>query len=402
MINNCKSSIELLPHQHFVLKDNLYSIDNELIFDLLDVAAYIYKYDVSTKITSSDKVRNIFITIPVTDVVLWNTQKSLIESIAKFLSSDNWNIKFIHSNSKKIKTYQSSFLSNIFENVTLLSGGLDSYCGAYYNIKHSINSIYCGYKINTYETHGLQNICTKLNELHKIPSKQFSTIKLKKVEHSQRTRSFLFFALACVCASMYNSKRILLYENGVLSLNPEFETRKTTKTTHPRTIFLVNKLLENLGFNLSIEHPFLFKTKGELIDDLSLQFKQNIKLTNTCGIARMNLGLENKKAHCGACIPCILRKISMTAYDNEQYDVEYDIPYGVKLSNCTSLLKKEFKSSNEYFMTFNERIKSKTILFAIKMKKEYYSIPNYIELTEIMLNNFSREIDKYYDRYPLY
>jgi hypothetical protein len=200
---------------------------------------------------------------------------------------------------------------------------------------------------------------------------------------------------------MYNVNEILLYENGVLSLNPELDSRKTTKTTHPKTLYLVNQLLSNLNLNMRIKHPFLFKTKGQIINGLSDQFKEDIKFTNTCGIARHNRKIKIKSGHCGFCIPCILRKISMAAYGNEKYDVQYNAPYGTNLENCDLSFKSEFKSSNEYFRVFNEKIKDGSIFNELDLRSKYYKEKNYLELTKKMLDIFSEEVDTFYSKYPL-
>lgn len=395
---------DLLPSQKFLKNNGLESITNNIVLDFLDVASSIFIEDVKNKANDAGDARNLNVTIPVTNVDIWYNQKKYIEKIVEFLSGDKWNIEFTNVPSKISNLCRQVPLFNYnpkYDNVTLLSGGLDSFCGAYVNIKKNENALYCGYKINPYETHGLNNIHDILMSRHQIASKRFKQLKVKKKEHSQRTRSFLFFALACATASMYNIREINLYENGVLSLNPELDSRKTTKTTHPKTIYLINKLLLNLGIDMRINHPFLFKTKGEIINNLSKEFKGFIKFTNTCGIARYNRKVEIKSGHCGFCIPCMLRKISMSAYDNEKYDVQYNASYGATVANCKSSFKDEFKSSNEYFIVFNERIKDGSILNYLNLRAKYYEEKNYLELTNNLLSRFSKEVDKFYSKYPI-
>lgn len=392
----------ILPHQQLLNGNGLEKINNELFLDLIDVAASIFIQDVSIKTNSNDEARNLRLIVPVTDIETWNKQKRLLDSIANFLSGDRWDINFEKCNSKLYGlNIQQSFSNDFnFNNVTLLSGGLDSFCGAYTNIKNNMNSIYCGYKINNFETKSLSTIHDLLKNKYGALTYMFKKLDVNKNERTQRTRSFLFFALACATASMYNIKEIFLYENGVLSLNPELDSRRTTKTTHPKTLYLINKLLKRLGLDVCIKHPFLFKTKGQMINELSDEFKKNISLTNTCGMARHNTKITIKTEHCGFCIPCMLRKISMSAYDNEEYDVKYNAPYNTTLANCDPKFKSDFKSANEYFRTFNEKIKNGTIFNFINISKKYYDNKDYLELTKKMLDDFGREIDKFYSKYP--
>ncbi|AQR95586.1 7-cyano-7-deazaguanine synthase [Clostridium saccharoperbutylacetonicum] len=390
-----------LPSQILLNGKGLENIGDEIFLDFIDVAAKIFIEDVSNKVNSKDEPRNIDVIVPVTNAQIWTSQKKLLERIGNFLSGDRWNIEFTNCNSKLPKFYIKSFITTpAFDNVTLLSGGLDSFCGSYVNVENKVQSIYCGYKINKFETKGLNEIHNIIKE-YKGVSKRFNTLNITKEEHTQRTRSFLFFALACATASMYNINEILLYENGVLSLNPELDSRKTTKTTHPKTLYLVNQLLTNLNLNMRIRHPFLFKTKGQMINELSDEFKNNIKFTNTCGKARNNRKIKIKSGHCGFCIPCMLRKISMAAYGNEKYDLEYNAPYGTNLENCDIAFKSEFKSSNEYFRVFNEKIKDGTIFNELDIRSKYYNEKNYLELTKKMLDMFGKEVDTFYSKYPL-
>lgn len=393
---------KLLLSQALVINNGLDNLENDIVFDLLDVASNIFMEDVKNKVNAKGDPRNISLTIPVTNIDLWKEQKTIIEGMTRFLSGDRWNIEFIKSPSKLIPTTkQLSVFDSKYDSVTLLSGGLDSFCGSYLNIKNKLKALYCGYKINQFETHGLNCIHNILKKNYESDSIRFEQIEVKKDEHTQRTRSFLFFTLACACASVYNIKDINLYENGVLSLNPELDSRKTTKTTHPKTIYLMNELFKNLGLEIKIKHPFLFSTKGEMINNLSDEFKEYIKFTNTCGSARSNRKIEMKKKHCGFCIPCMLRKISMAAYGNERYDVEYNAPYETTIQNCNPLFKSEFKSSNEYFQVFNERIKDGSIFNYLNLSSKYYKEKNYLELTKDLLNRFSREVDTFYSKYPL-
>ena len=57
------------------------------------------------------------------------------------------------------------------------------------------------------------------------------------------------------------------------------------------------------------------------------------------------------KVSCGTCVPCLLRKISMAAYDLEKYDNEYDIPYEGNMD------EEEYRSSLNYYTTFYDYIK---------------------------------------------
>ncbi|AEY65839.1 7-cyano-7-deazaguanine synthase [Clostridium sp. BNL1100] len=387
------------PYEYFFENsDNMPKIDNYIAFDFFNIFCSIYYSDIMTSISGSDGGhRNIKIDIPVSDLQTWNDNKSIIEKIAKFMSEDNWDVTFLQGN------YSFKECLNIkkpldYKNVSLYSGGLDSLAGAYNNFVNNKKTIYCGYKLNTHEQHYQQETISYLQgDFDKF---LFNKISGRKITPTQRTRSLLFFCLATLTAISYNIKIIYLYENGVLSLNPEGYSRQTTKTTHPKTVYLFNMLLKNIGFDVKIEHPFLFKTKGEIIKMLDTNYKNIIKLTYTCGMSRLNRNYKSS-LHCGVCIPCTLRKISLAAYDLEEYDREYEIPYGINVNETKYIHRGEYKSSNEYFRLIKRKIDNREIFNEIDLRPEYYEDSDYLSLTKELLTRFSEEVDVYYSKYNI-
>src|SRR5690554_2779049 len=299
-----------------------------IVLDIIDVFTSIYYCDIKIK---ENEPRLFKLDIPVTNVELWNECKKALNELVQFVSKDRLEITFYQKN----KPFQKRIFNNLlysFDCNTLISGGLDSFCGAYNNIVDKNNSVYTGYKINYYEQSKQRKIVDFLNSYIKTRFFLFDKLKVKKNKPTQRTRSLFFLSLACAISVSFAIKKIYLYENGVLSLNPELSGRFTTKSTHPKTIYLFNKILSKLNLDITIINPFIFKTKGSIINNLNEDFKEQIKNTYTCGRSRQNPNVNASK-QCGFCIPCILRKISIAGYDLEDYDVEYQIPYNIKLSD---------------------------------------------------------------------
>lgn len=221
-----------------------------------------------------------------------------------------------------------------------------------------------------------------------------------------------------------------LYENGVLSLNPNIlHSRKTTKTTHPRTLYLYNQILKELGIKVKIKHPFLFKTKGEIISNLNNEFKDEIKETVTCGMSRQSKRyIWDDGKQCGVCIACILRKISICANNLENYDADYDVEYSRSL-NKEEFIKRDLKnreqtkdySSNKvttyieysnakyseyysglhYFKELKKKIDNNEIYDYLDLNPNYYDDKEYYLKTESMLKKFSNEVDYFIKKYNL-
>jgi len=136
-----------------------------------------------------------------------------------------------------------------------------------------------------------------------------------------------------------------------MTLNPSFQSRGTTKTTHPKTIYLYQTILDNVGIKVRLNHPFLFATKGEMVNALSAEYKKHIIDTRSCSRSMHDPRYDiSTKVSCGTCVPCLLRKISMAAYDLEKFDNEYDISYSGDMNN------EEYRSSLNYYTTFYQYI----------------------------------------------
>jgi hypothetical protein len=110
--------------------------------------------------------------------------------------------------------------------------------------------------------------------------------------------------------------------------------------------------------------------KGEIIGNLSEEFKKQIVNTHTCGKSRQRIDATDNQ--CGVCIPCILRKISLACNNFEEYDVEYDIGYSVPLSDSEHFYP-EYKSTLEYFILMKKLIDEDKIFTYLNLKKLYYN-----------------------------
>src|SRR5262249_29579469 len=90
-------------------------------------------------------------------------------------------------------------------------------------------------------------------------------------EFSQRTRSFLYAALAAAVAATPGLNRVRFYENGVISLNlppsPQVVGSRATRTTHPRVLRGFGALFTALAKKkFEVENPFLWMTKTQVLD----------------------------------------------------------------------------------------------------------------------------------------
>ncbi|WP_338589542.1 hypothetical protein V6669_29910 [Paenibacillus sp. Y5S-9] len=402
-----KPEISLSKIYEFLLKDVNYNYSHQgtLIIDLVTVMGSIYIKDVETH-KNNDKPRSIKINIPVFNYNLWSQTNitELVEKIANWVSEDQYKINFEH-NSTHADPFFINGIGTSMNSVTLFSGGLDSFAGAFFNYKNNVKSDYLGF-INKSEER------TKQVEVSKFYRHIFDSATeivfvekpiVKKRTYIQSTRSLLYLALAIAKAYFNTASDVYLFENGILSLNPELNNRYTTKTTHPKTIYMYRSLLGELNIAININHPFLFYTKGQIVDNMNGEFKNVIKDTFTCGQGRSHPE-RTHSGQCGICIPCLLRKISLAAYDNEKYDVNYQHPYNLKVKMIKEdAYRKDYESNLNYFKNYYELIRSKKIFTEVLIRKKYYEEnSNFRMSNEMMFGTFAQEYERFMEKYDPY
>lgn len=379
-----------------------YKITNSILLDFFDLILTIYYYDITT--VKGNSFRTIDAFVSVFHIDLFENQKIKIELLLNFMTGDKWNLIFEKCDKEKINKGTTLHGLLNYDKIALLSGGLDTFCGVYDDVLLNKNKkiLYAGYKINNIEKHSQTIISEFLMQNKNIDVKLFKSIDVKKEEYSQRTRSLLFFATGIVFADIYKLKNLHIYENGIMSLNPEINnSRTTTKSTHPKTIYLLNNILNDLNINIQIIHEFMFKTKAQMIGKLNEDFVLMIKSTNTCGMSRQNPKFDHSDGkQCGACVSCLLRKISMAYNDFEYYDVEYDIPYDYDFKTNHDLMN-EYKSSLIYYKLFRNNILNGEIHNILNLKEKYFTDIDYKKKIQNMLNQFAAEIERFLDKYDL-
>mgnify|MGYP001188996889 CR=1 FL=1 len=372
-----------------------------LAIDIVNVMSSVYYADISI-----NKVvpRRIDLEIPVYFVDKWDSSKCLIHTLLHWVSEEYYTITFIEN---KLEEQTNSAIlddNDRIDTVTLFSGGLDSFAGAFHNLQSGIHSDYIGFVNKSEEKTKQKQIRDFYHTV--FPDSSVHLINrhdIKKAVYTQSTRSLLYMSLAIAKSLTHEKyKRVYIYENGVLSLNPELKGRYTTKTTHPYTIYLFNELLNRLGIDVKIENPFIFKTKAQILQGLSQDFKNQIVNTFTCGQSRINPD-RNHKGQCGVCIPCLLRKISLAANEMELFDVTYQYPYEIRLKDIAEAdYRKDYVSNLEYFSEYVELIRSQSIFSHLQIRKEYYNDEFALQKTKQMLETFADEFERFMMRYAPY
>ncbi|OOG24358.1 hypothetical protein B1C78_08980 [Thioalkalivibrio denitrificans] len=289
--------------------------------------------------------REIDIYVPVRAPDRWNAIAPLTERMLHFLTGDRWRL-FFRSRHKVYKTLIETppiAVGSPFSSVCLFSGGLDSFTGAVDLLEGGENPIFVSHYWDASTRSQLPCATVLGKEYGDLYSRHVRArvgfpadlVSGSAPENSLRARSFLFFSLAALTASCLSGKStIYVPENGLISLNVPLDVLRlgawSTRTTHPFYMARWQELFDTLGFPFTMENPYRFKTKGEMLS----QCKNKIFLekhgheTISCSSYMKSRHKKLPHGHCGYCVPCLIRRASIKAafgHDRTDYVIIPDL-----------------------------------------------------------------------------
>lgn len=304
----------------------------ERMMDLLVIAASMYSSDtrISRAVFAEDSwTRMIHLYIPVSDLDFWNGQACLLQKIFRFLTGDIWTVTFRERTDSDLTLSPRGRLSRYgmpynTDTVCLFSGGMDSFIGAVDLLGVGTRPLLVGHAKSN-DVSRYQRICGEALDSHyrdHAPERIYAFIRTPKedlfdhAENTERGRSFLFLALGAICAaSLGDSSKLVVPENGMISLNipltPLRAGSHSTRTTHPHYFSMMQTLFDNMESGVSIVNPYQFKTKGEMLKDCLNQ--QLVVNTETMSCSHPFVWRSKINAHCGYCVPCIIRQAAFHA-----------------------------------------------------------------------------------------
>lgn len=307
-------------------------------FDLALLGAMVFGAD--TRIPRGTEAqdgwtREIEISIPVHDVQLWNKITGTLEVALKFLTGDIWKIS-PRKRPKEHKIVVGSVQAELkqFSCVSLFSGGMDSYIGAIDHLHNDETPLFVSHYLS--HTSKDQVDCMKhLKAKYKESEAEFfranvgfdidtipalSGVKGYAPEHTERSRSFLFFSLAALAANGIGKNiTIFVPENGLIALNVPLDWLRlganSTRTTHPFFMARFNEILHGLNISAKLVNQYRFQTKGEMAAQCrnASFLKQTVHETMSCSSSNKSRYKKLPPQHCGYCMPCLIRRASILA-----------------------------------------------------------------------------------------
>jgi hypothetical protein len=223
------------------------------------------------------------------------------------------------------------------ETVCLFSGGLDSFIGAIDLLADGAPVVLVGHHASgggatsRSQTDAI-NVVRRTFAEEQSPFLRLGIappkLKGRSSETTTRARSIIFLALGVAVANGMGATRLVVPENGFISLNVPLRSSRlgsfSTRTTHPHLIALFRRMLTLFGLPIAVELPYRFQTKGEMIaacrDQATLD--AGIPITISCSRPSASRFVGNPNLQCGRCVPCLIRRAAIGASrrDPTKYD----------------------------------------------------------------------------------
>ena len=356
---------------------------NDKEADLLDLAFSIFRGErMFSRYQRTNPVVKVELEFAARNPKNWNklALKSL-EAALQVLGNAEWRIKVLPKARTKVVEKQESVSGQVksdrkIKQVILFSGGMDSTCGLIDKLDEPKDSVLVSFYKKQKSVQ--QEIASELGFDQLVQATMKWEGDKQGYNKSFFYRSFLFISLASAVANTFEFqdkvKRVLQYENGVLSLSiPPSPAIMMTKHAHPTFHkHYQNFLKAYFRGDWEIINPFKLTTKRKAVltgyEKLARNKWNEILLkTESCWYQYSNqLGTDDKgelikKANnkpCGICIPCLIRR---SAFKEGDYDIDF----------CTNDIKK-----------FNNLIDNS--LKGAYLRSYYYFI---IQILETFTNN---------------
>ena len=324
---------------------------SDRVLDLLQIAAYVHCADRLANrgdrksISNKGWARSFNFHIPVLDLEFWNQdriKRALNEALIFVTGDRRYTFEFTQAMNGALdqEKAQLSLFSKEYisiddakkTDIMLFSGGLDSLAGAIERLEEYQDRKLClvTHKSNKMVEHNQKKVREYLERaypdriLHYI-FECHNTKFAPSSEETQRTRMFLFSAIAFAIAFCYDKKELYIYENGVTSLNlpkqGDIMNGKASRTTHPKTLALLQNFYRLIVPDFKIIAPYYNKTKAEVIERFTYYHHEKIiSSAISCSASRNH---SSTVPHCGKCSQCIDRVFAMYAVGLDEYDSTY-------------------------------------------------------------------------------
>ena len=250
------------------------AVPSDAATDFLTIAEAAFAADLRIpRDTAPDRwTRSIRLYLPVSAPAVWTLLRSQVENLLGFLTGDEWGLELRAQ--PALPPPPLGTAPPATQTVCLFSGGLDSLVAGIDLLSQGAPVALVGHYGAGLTNPIQQRVLAPLRIQFGAALREFRFFVQPPKEHSagepsMRSRSILFLALGVAVASALNANRLVVGENGLISLNVPLTLSRlgsnSTRTTHPYVLVMLREILQAVGLAIAVELPYRFQTKGEML-----------------------------------------------------------------------------------------------------------------------------------------
>ncbi|MCB9848768.1 MAG: hypothetical protein H6814_10185 [Phycisphaeraceae bacterium] len=319
--------------------------------DLVEIASMVYIADQIARRGAHDVEqmganwrRDLRFEISVRDPAFWSTPEvnDSLTDLLSFLSEDHYEFAFSKSSTPPIIDKYLEFGApdgeESLDSVILFSGGIDSLGGVIERVvQDGERAVLVSHESTTKLRSRIRALRSMIDSAAEKNKPEYVTVIVNKEDlaekdYTQRSRSFLYAALATAVARMAGLDTIQFFENGVVSLNLPLSAQiigsRATRTTHPKVLDGMRKLFSLINESeFLVTNDFIWKTKSDVVEGIvRAGHGAMVPYSTSCTHVWQ---MSKSHPHCGICSQCIDRRFAVLAGGAGGF--EQSSQYGVDL-----------------------------------------------------------------------
>jgi 7-cyano-7-deazaguanine synthase in queuosine biosynthesis len=313
--------------------------------------------------------------VPVRNLGIWRDQAvcAALRRTLSFLAEDEFSFEFVQAQKPRALPSYLGFAQDDVQTISpdaivLFSGGLDSLTGAAeFLLGERGRVVLVSHQSSNMVTSKQNDLVAALRERAPPRSIFHAPVRVdtgsgNAIEFTQRTRSFMFAALALALARMFKRADIRFYENGPVSFNLPVSEHvigaRASRTTHPQFLHRCGELFSLLlSEPIRLHNPYLWLTKSEVLGRLTRnQCTELISRAFSCANVR---DATRSGKHCGMCSQCIDRRFGVLAAglgdheSPEHYQLDllrgaHEVGLGRTMIECYVLRAHQFATGSKH------------------------------------------------------
>lgn len=309
--------------------------------DLLEIAAYVYAADRLVSRGRSNAVeynawgRTLDFRIRVRDYDFWS-QETVRNQLSKTLQYMTGDMEVSFSFEPGHSTAPTGMFDSdktravspgADDHIALFSGGVDSLAGALDLLTSDTGRVLLvSHESSTGVVRTQRALVESLQGQYgeRVVHYRFGCqlIGQRAPEETQRSRSFLYAAIAFALCDAKGGGEFYVHENGVTSINlirrEDSGNARASRTTHPKAMRFMQDLLRIISERtITIRLPYLLKTKRDVMERVDALCPSLLSSTVSC---TRTYKLSGPATHCGTCFQCVDRRLASISGRMQQRD----------------------------------------------------------------------------------